>query len=670
MPNLLTRGAVTQAFSRFRQYLGNLSLQSRFLLIMGASSLFITLLFFALFTNFTENLLERIGERFAKEQMLLDKARTLQPLMREMVFAREAAEAPLLKAWVADEGDPELYGHTTAELSQLFHSANYFVAIIKSGKFYYFDAKKQRNWQPKHQSMNPSAPEDAWIYDFIKSGDSHTIKVTSNNRPGLNRIWIMVPIRAGKKTVGVLGTGIDISDFTHNATNTHLPGVTNMFIDRNAKIQIYNDVTHWDFPGIKDFSEKRHLYVQILGATAGSQWLQQSIKKLEAGHLDVETDFVQIEGKRYLAGLTALPEVGWYDLSLLDLSILLPRTDFIRIGLAIIAGTLLLLGILAFTLHKLVLKPVALLTDAVSRIRRGDYSSKPAEKSSGEVRELLSQFSYMADSIYNTQQWLETEIEKRTQQLSDAQQILEISLQHERNGRETQANLMALMAHEMRSPIAVIGNTAQMLEMLVQNEHPEWLPRIEKIMRSVRQLSLLMDNFLTEKWLDMDKRGLNRETGNLNQLCSVVAESFMENQVRHVNFELLRGDASICADWQLLRIAVINLLDNAGKYSAPTDEITLRVTACQSDWLCVEVSDKGVGMPPELQQHVFEKFARGRHESSIRGSGLGLYLVNWIARFHGGRMDVTSVEGEGSTFCLCLPVCEPEPVEVKSLPSD
>jgi len=244
MPNLLTRVAVMQAFSRFRQYLGNLSLQSRFLLIMGASSLFITLLLFALFSNFTEKLLERIGERFAKEQMLLDKARTLQPLMHEMAFAREAAETPLIKAWVANERDAELYGHSTAELSQLFQSGNYFVAIVKSGTFYYFDAKKQRNWQPSRLTMNSQAPEDAWLYDFINGGDSHSIKVTSNNKLGLNKIWIMAPIREGKKVVGVLGTGIEIGDFTRNASNTRLPGVTNMFIDRDTKIQIYNDVTH------------------------------------------------------------------------------------------------------------------------------------------------------------------------------------------------------------------------------------------------------------------------------------------------------------------------------------------------------------------------------------------------------------------------------------------
>jgi two-component system phosphate regulon sensor histidine kinase PhoR len=109
-----------------------------------------------------------------------------------------------------------------------------------------------------------------------------------------------------------------------------------------------------------------------------------------------------------------------------------------------------------------------------------------------------------------------------------------------------------------------------------------------------------------------------------------------------------------------MRISILNLLDNANKYSSRNDEIRLKVLSCMPDMLCIEVSDHGVGMPPELQSHVFDKFARGRHEADIQGSGLGLYLVNWIARFHGGLMKVTSIEGQGSAFLLCLPLCEPD----------
>jgi signal transduction histidine kinase len=399
------------------------------------------------------------------------------------------------------------------------------------------------------------------------------------------------------------------------------------------------------------------LHVQILDTTAGDQWLHQTIAKLDSGNHGVETAFVHINGKRYLAGLNTLPEVGWYDLTLLDLTVLLPQANFALMLLAIVAGTLGLLGILAFSLHKLVLKPVTTLTDAVSRFRQGDYSSQPQTESSGEVRELASQFHDMADAIHSTQQWLEDEIEKRTRQLGDAQKILEISLHHERDGRETQANLMALMAHEMRSPIAVISNTAQMLNMLMQSDRPDLLPRIEKIMRSVKQLTTLMDNFLSEKWLDMDRHGLNREMGNLNRFCEEIADLFIENHNRPIHFEPLGGDHQFCADWQLLRIAVLNLLDNADKYSTRDGHIHLKILSGKMGMLCIQVSDHGIGIPSDLQSHLFEKFSRGQHDADISGSGLGLYLVNWIARFHGGYTEVASVEGKGSTFRLCLPTC-------------
>ena len=74
------------------------------------------------------------------------------------------------------------------------------------------------------------------------------------------------------------------------------------------------------------------------------QWLHEAIQEFDADSKHgVETEFVHVEGKRYLAGLNALPEVGWYDLTLLDLSVLLPRSDFVKMVLVVIAGTLVLL---------------------------------------------------------------------------------------------------------------------------------------------------------------------------------------------------------------------------------------------------------------------------------------------------------------------------------------
>jgi len=657
MSNLHNRGSITQAFSRFRQRLSGMNLQSRFLLIMGASSLFFAMLSWIVFNNFTDQLVERIGARFTETQMLYDKVRTLRPLTRELAMVRQTARIPELRAWMkGPNGALEQLVMDKMEMMRThFSDGSYFVALANTGGFYYNDASGQYTDNQLRYILDPASEDDAWLFDFIRSGDNERIVVAANNKLGVNKIWIMVTIEDAGKVLGVVGTGIEMEDFVRNVSNIHLPGISNMFINRKAAIQIQNDVDHIDFPGLQESPDHQHSTEYIVGARTGNQWVRQSIVNLDDSNETVQTEFVHIDGKRYLAGMIALPEVGWYDITLLDMSVLLPRADYIKMLLVIVLSTLVVLAILIFTLHKLVLKPVEILTNAVSRIRHGDYSSQPLKASSGEVRELTAQLNDMAGTIYNTQHWLEEEIEKRTRQLNDAQKILELSLNRERDGRETQANLMALMAHEMRSPIAVIGNTAQMLNMLAQADRPEWQPRIDKIMRSVRQLAELMDSFLTEKWLDMDKKGLNRGTGDLNLFCSQIVANFYESHARPIRFEPMAGDAEFCADWQLIRLAVTNLLDNASKYSSLDDEILLQITSDQPNWLCIEVSDRGAGIPAELQTHIFEKFVRVKKDDSVQGSGLGLYLVNWIARFHGGYTEVSSIEGQGSTFRLCLP---------------
>jgi signal transduction histidine kinase len=237
--------------------------------------------------------------------------------------------------------------------------------------------------------------------------------------------------------------------------------------------------------------------------------------------------------------------------------------------------------------------------------------------------------------------------------------MLEISLQQEKEGREIQANLLALMTHEVRSPIAVISNTAQMLNALAQTEKPDWQPRIEKIMGAVRQLAQLMDNVLAEDRLSLNSSGLEFQVGDLNVFCAELVDKLAISHSRTIRYAPYNGDARLRADWQLIGIAIGNLIDNAAKYSLADSEIGVRLVPGNPGTLCVEVSDHGMGIAPELQKRVFEKFIRGQHESGISGNGLGLFLVSWIARFHGGYAEVFSTPGEGSTFRLCVLLREP-----------
>jgi len=347
--------------------------------------------------------------------------------------------------------------------------------------------------------------------------------------------------------------------------------------------------------------------------------------------------------------------VGWYDVTLLDLDVLLPQRDFLAIVLAVGAAALCVLLVLAFTLHRLVLRPVAKLTDAAARISQGNFPPDAMEPGSGEVGQLASQFNSMTDSIQKTQSWLEAELVKRTQEFADTKHMLEISLQQEKEGRLAQTNLLALMAHEVRSPVAVIGNTAQMLNALASAEQPDWLPRLDKIMVAVRQLAHLMDGVLAEDRITLESSVLERKVGYLNTFCEALQIRQMVSHKRAISFEPCEGDVQLNVDWHLINVAVSNLIGNAIKYSPPDSAIGLRVVLGQGENVSIEVHDQGEAISPELQAQIFEKFIRGQSAEESEGVGLGLYLVNWIAQLHGGSAEVIS-NAEGNTFRMILPV--------------
>ena len=113
-------------------------------------------------------------------------------------------------------------------------------------------------------------------------------------------------------------------------------------------------------------------------------------------------------------------------------------------------------------------------------------------------------------------------------------------------------------------------------------------------------------------------------------------------------------------DSDALQQAILNLLANAVKYSGESREIVLRL-ASQNAHAVIQVTDRGVGIPAKEQARIFEKFYRvpTPENQSIPGTGLGLTLVEHIARSHGGHVEVESTPGKGSTFSIHLPLQEP-----------
>jgi signal transduction histidine kinase len=634
-------------------------LQARFLLIVGSTALLLSLVVWGVFNSVVEHMVERIGMRFAEKQVLYDKSRTLQPLIREIALARQLADVPIIKQWAANEGNAQLKHAALAELESRrrhFQDGSYFLALADSKHYYYNNAAGEFTATPLRYTLDAGKQADAWFFATLKSPESFHINIDPDISLGVTKVWINVLLRDDKRVLGVLGTGIDLTKFIAEVVDIPQPGVTSLFIDPNAAIQLYRRIDYIDYSSIAKSVDEQRSIDQLLQQPEDRAWVREAIQQISRDEHLIATRFVPVEGKRYLAAMAALPEVGWFSVTLLDLDVLLPQTDFYAMGGAIGGTALGILAILAWALHRRVVRPLAELTDATEKVGAGDFALAPLRSATDEVGRLATRFFAMAGAVEKTQHALGSEIDRRLRELTDSKRMLEVALHQERESREAQSSLLAMMAHEVRNPVAVISTAAQTMDILT--EQPDLKPRIAKILGAVHRIAQLMDNLLANERLTTAGASLECQADDLDAYCTRLVAALSELYGRPIRCETLGVETRLSADWQLLGIAVGNLIDNAVKYTPASGAIVLKVLRPAATQLCIEVADEGPGIMPELQQQIFEKFSRGQNEPRVAGAGLGLYLVQFVARLHGGHVELISAPGAGSRFRILLPVRE------------
>jgi len=213
-------------------------------------------------------------------------------------------------------------------------------------------------------------------------------------------------------------------------------------------------------------------------------------------------------------------------------------------------------------------------------------------------------------------------------------------------------------SHELRTPLTAIRSVGE-VGLQEDGDSNHYREVIGSMLEETERLSRLVESLLTISRADSGQIRLEQTTIALLPLvreASSLLEVLAEEKRQAMSLE---GDESIRvkADGVILRQVVINLLDNAIKYSPSEGRISVRVSKRDPSTACVEIKDSGPGIAPEHRQKVFDRFYR-IDESRSRdagGAGLGLAIAKWGAQAHGGRLELDSTTS-GSTFCLLLPI--------------
>ncbi|MDN4056809.1 ATP-binding protein [Massilia sp. YIM B02769] len=224
--------------------------------------------------------------------------------------------------------------------------------------------------------------------------------------------------------------------------------------------------------------------------------------------------------------------------------------------------------------------------------------------------------------------------------------------------RQAGNDFVAHVAHELKSPLNVIGMYGEMLADVGIDDPAVRVEAINVIQDEVERMVSLVNNLLNVSKLEMGSMRPERHRVKLDDLLRDAwqqARSRAEAKNIRLDLQVARDLAAVSVDKDMFRIALNNLLNNAIKYNTAGGTVTLAAEEGDSD-VTIAVRDSGIGMTPEDRERVTEKFFRVRETGDEQrgGHGLGLYLSNQIVELHHGRLTIESELGHGSVFSIHL----------------
>jgi two-component system sensor histidine kinase/response regulator len=301
---------------------------------------------------------------------------------------------------------------------------------------------------------------------------------------------------------------------------------------------------------------------------------------------------------------------------------------------------------------------------AVQALRGGayDFIQKPIDRDyfvaalgrAIQMRQMRRQIQEQQQALELHARSLEEQVQQRTMELVKASAAKD--------------EFLSMASHELKTPLSSLKAMTQLLHRQHQRMNSPYASNLRNMERSIVRMEVLVNDLLDTSLIETGMFSLRRTRCNLCSLCRTIYDEYGMTMNMALTLDLPDEPVMVDVDVNRISQVIMNLLSNAHKYSRKGSPIVLKLSRSDQEGH-ISVSDQGVGIPQDQLANLFERFFRVSsvevQTGSSVGLGLGLYISRMIVERHGGRIDVESEPGQGSTFSVSLPLAigEQEPIE-------
>ena len=240
----------------------------------------------------------------------------------------------------------------------------------------------------------------------------------------------------------------------------------------------------------------------------------------------------------------------------------------------------------------------------------------------------------------------------------NVQEGLAKALKVEQELNTLKSRFVSMASHEFRTPLSAILSSAILIGK--QNEPGKEERRekhVARIRTHVKHLVVILNDFLSLSKLEEGKVQAKPQSFELIQFCKIMIDEIESTKKdgQTIQFKHAAVETQVFLDPKMLNHILVNLMSNALKYSDEGQEVVLELEQ-DGETVIFNIKDKGIGIPEQEQQHLFERFFRAENVTNIQGTGLGLHIVKQYVEMMQGYVSFSSKRGKGSTFIVQLPI--------------